>query len=115
MAQGPNWRTNGNNISSTDVIGSNNAQDLRIISNGTQKAVITTSGNVGIGTASPANTLEVSGSTSKTGNFINTSVSEMNYGLFTSCNNTAGYGIGMRAEGGFTGINGLATMPGNGD
>ena len=53
------WGLSGNAATSTDKLGTTNAQDLRIVTNGTQKAVLTTEGKLGIGTNFPNNYISV--------------------------------------------------------
>ena len=51
----------GNDVLSTLVIGTNTDQDLVFETNGTTKMIITSGGNIGIGTLTPAVTFEVNG------------------------------------------------------
>jgi len=55
------WKLGGNNISSANYIGTNNAQPFVIKTNGSEKARITTTGKVGINTNAPTSTLDVAG------------------------------------------------------
>jgi hypothetical protein len=58
------WSLSGNSAGANDYIGTSNAQNLRFYTNGTQKMVLDTSGNLGIGIASPGtNKLYVNGDT----------------------------------------------------
>jgi hypothetical protein len=61
IMQGQNWKTAGNAAMNPDFLGTTNAQDLRIRTNNTQKVIVTTTGNVGIGTTLPGARLEVNG------------------------------------------------------
>ncbi|MEO6252206.1 MAG: tail fiber domain-containing protein [Ferruginibacter sp.] len=74
-----------------------------------------TQGNVGIGTTTPTYPLDVSGNTARTGNFVNTAASQFYSGVYGSCNNTAGYGTGVKGEGGFIGVFGKSNFIGAGD
>jgi hypothetical protein len=47
------WDTAGNNIGSNAFLGSTSAEPLRIRTNNVEKMIITTDGNVGIGTPTP--------------------------------------------------------------
>ncbi len=66
-AAGKKWSTQGNSVSSSDVFGTTNNQDLRIVTNGQQRMVITADGKVGIGTAAPTTELDVNGVITATG------------------------------------------------
>ncbi len=68
-AAGQKWSTQGNVADPDYALGTLNSEDLRIITEGTQKMVVTTSGNVGIGVANPSTKLHVDGViTAKGGN-----------------------------------------------
>ena len=58
------WSLSGNSVGANDYIGTSNGQNLRFNTNGSQKMVLDTSGNLGIGIASPGtNKLFVNGDT----------------------------------------------------
>ncbi|MCU0434002.1 MAG: T9SS type A sorting domain-containing protein [Bacteroidia bacterium] len=59
------WLLTGNSAGAADFIGTNNLQDFRFRTNGTQKMVLTTGGTLGINTTAPLATrrLHVTGST----------------------------------------------------
>jgi hypothetical protein len=54
------WSLTGNSITGTEFLGTTNAQPLVIRTNNTERMRITATGNVGIGTASPTERLQVS-------------------------------------------------------
>jgi hypothetical protein len=72
-------------------------------------------GNVGIGTATPVNTLDVRGNSVSTGNFVNTSTFLNSVGVQGSCNNTPNYGYGIIGYGGQIGVLGQASLTGTGN
>ena len=72
-------------------------------------------GKVGIGTLTPANTLDVSGNLSYTGNFVNTAAATDNAGIRGTCNVTPFYGYGVVGNGGYRGVDGAAILAGTGD
>lgn len=55
------WNTNGNTASKSFRLGTNNNISLRFYTNGSQKAIITPSGNVGFGVEYPTQAFEVAG------------------------------------------------------
>lgn len=57
----------GNSFLETATLGTTDNFDLRVITNNTEKARVTASGNVGIGTASPTSKLHVAGTANITG------------------------------------------------
>src|SRR6185503_16182851 len=69
-------------------------------------------GKVGIGTT-PAYTLDVTSSSQRTVNIVNTTTLN-NVGLVTSCNNTPNKGRGIEAYGGEAGVSGYAIVSGVG-
>jgi hypothetical protein len=64
---GSGWLLSGNTATSTNYIGTNNAQDLRFYTEGSQKMVVKTNGFVGIGTTAPQNKLHIEGEESGEG------------------------------------------------
>jgi|GEM_PF-3380016 len=54
------WLRAGNTASAGDIIGTLNAVDFRIFTNGSERMRVSAAGNVGIGTLSPAHRLDVS-------------------------------------------------------
>ncbi|MCS7177567.1 MAG: tail fiber domain-containing protein [Candidatus Kapabacteria bacterium] len=60
-AWGQNWSLTGNSLTGTEVLGSTNAQPLRLITNNTERMRILDNGNVGIGLTAPGQRLVVAG------------------------------------------------------
>jgi hypothetical protein len=61
------WLLGGNTLTSVQTLGTLSSHDLPIITAGTEKVRITTTGNVGIGTSTPAQKLHVVGNVQFTG------------------------------------------------
>ena len=53
------WDQNGNNVSSLKYLGTNSGFDLPLYVNGTEKARFMTSGELGLGTTTPASWLHI--------------------------------------------------------
>jgi hypothetical protein len=108
------WSLTGNaGTLSSNFIGTTDYKPLKIRTNNLVRMTVSNAGKVGIGITSPAHTLDVRGNTEKTGNFVNTATGVDNYGVYGSCNNTPYYGTGVRGEGGFIGVFGSASLPGD--
>ena len=56
---GQSWRTTGNNISISEFLGTTNNRDLKILTDNIERMVITSNGDVGIGTTNPTSMLSV--------------------------------------------------------
>ena len=56
---GSSWSLTGNATGANDFVGTTNAQNLRLFTNNTQKAVLTTEGNLGVGTSNPISKLSI--------------------------------------------------------
>jgi hypothetical protein len=56
---GSGWLLTGNAIGGTEFLGTTNNNDLRFRTNNTQKMVLTSAGQLGIGTATPVNAAEI--------------------------------------------------------
>jgi hypothetical protein len=75
---GQKWSVNGNGVNGNNFLGTTNNQDLILKSNGVEGMRLQPNGNVGIGTTTPAATLDVAGSfrfsngTEQTGYFLGT-------------------------------------------
>ena len=69
---------------------------------------------VGIGNNNPAYTLDVTGNSYTTGNFVNTSTAFNNVGVLGSCNNTPDIGYGIMGLGGGRGVVGHSFLAGAG-
>ncbi len=72
-------------------------------------------GNVGIGTTTPVNILDVTGNSGSAGNFVNTSTLLNSTGVFGSCYVNANNGYGILGQGGKVGVFGQASLSGTGD
>ncbi|MEP6673935.1 MAG: hypothetical protein ABJA78_02225 [Ferruginibacter sp.] len=72
--------------------------------------VIAPGGNIGIGTVSPLSSakLHLESSLSYTLYVKNNTTNTSNWGIYSSCLNGPGFGIGIRAEGSYTGVAGEA-------
>lgn len=93
------WGLSGNTATSTDKLGTTNAQDLRFVTNNTQKAVLTTNGNVGIGTGIPSHRLRV-----ETQSEFETPVDRLQLLLHNRSTNNESFG-GLGISAGNTGTN----------
>lgn len=70
--------------------------------------------NVGIGISDPHYKVDASGSTTRTGSFVNNVTNEDYVGLFASCDQTPNYGYGLSGNGGWIGVEGNALLSGPG-
>ncbi len=69
FSQGTPWITTGNNTTGGEVFGSTSAQNLNIITSNTQRmTILGTNGNIGIGSASPLQLLDIAGNTTISSN-----------------------------------------------
>lgn len=68
--------------------------------------------NLGIGNYTPAYKLDVRSNAVYAGNFNNNSTDLHYIGLNATCNNSPGFGYGLRGSGGYAGVYGEATLPG---
>ncbi len=74
-----------------------------------------TNSRLGIGTPTPAVSLDVTGNGFRVANFINTSATALNfYGVYGSSEVTPNYGFGVRGDGGSVGVYGSADLAGSG-
>jgi hypothetical protein len=64
---GSGWLLTGNTATAANFIGTNNSQDLRFNTEGTQKMVVKTTGYVGIGTNTPDSRFAIEGTSGLTG------------------------------------------------
>ncbi len=60
-ASGGTWNVTGNTITGSQYLGSSNAAALRIRTDNTERMVVATNGNIGIGTAAPTSSLDIHG------------------------------------------------------
>jgi trimeric autotransporter adhesin len=99
-------------IGANAQVGSSNSMVLGSIAgvNGATESV-----NVGIGTTTPSNTLDVSGNTVTVGNFISIADSSYFTGVTGKCRITPNYGHGVDGYGGSIGVAGYATLVGIGN
>ena len=93
------WGLSGNAATSTDKLGTTNAQDLRFITNATQKAVLTIEGKLGIGTTIPSQRMHV-----ETQSDLNTPLDRLQLKLHNSSTNNESFG-GLGISAGNSGTN----------
>jgi hypothetical protein len=110
------WSLTGNAPSGTDFLGTTNLQDLRIFTNNTQKAVITTLGDLGLGIANPLHRLSITGN-EPTGDrrfFINlrndASTSTSAVGIRLSAGSPSSFSLLSHTSPTYTGISGFPSM-----
>lgn len=122
IATNNSWLLSGNTAAAANYIGTNNAIDFRLYSNGLERMTIESNGNIGIRTATPANMLHMNNGGAAVGAtsmayFENTDVSGVALNG-TNTNATSGYnaieGINNYNETGFipAGVFGLAIYNG---
>lgn len=78
------WKMNGNNASGNDYIGTNTSSPLIFKTDQSERFRITPEGNVGIGTSSPAEKLEVVGNTKVSGTLFTNDLDVSGTTRFTS-------------------------------
>ena len=98
------WALTGNSISGSEFLGTTNNQPLVVRTNNVERLRVTSGGNVGIGTSSPTQTLEVVGTAAISGN---TSV-----GSNLSVTGSATVGSGLTVSSGGASITGNSTVNG---
>ena len=88
-----NWKITGNAASAGQFIGTTNSQDLRFNTEGSQKMVVKTNGNIGIGTNTPTHRLRVETITD-----ANNPIDRLQMSLHnSSINNESFAGLGISA------------------
>jgi hypothetical protein len=75
--QADGWNRSGNVLSATDFLGSTNNQPLVFKTNGTEGLRLATNSNVGVGTSSPSEKLEVTGNVKVSGKVMTTRISPL--------------------------------------
>ena len=87
------WLLNGNTTNSTNYFGTNNSDDLRLYTEGSQKMVVKVNGNVGIGTNAPTHRLRVESNTD-----VEAPINRLQMSLHNrSTNNESFAGLGISA------------------
>jgi len=92
------WQVAGNAATTGNVLGTTNAQPLILTTNGVQRAIILSSGNVGIGTTTPSYTLDVTGTGHFTGALLIGGLTIGTYSL-PSTDGTNGYYLSTNGSG----------------
>jgi hypothetical protein len=83
----------GNSFGATALLGTNDNQSLAFETSGSVRVFVSSSGNVGIGTSTPAQKLTVSGAIYSNNAFVSTAVWPQTIGFNTVGSLTAGVGI----------------------
>jgi hypothetical protein len=84
------WVFGGNSVTSLQKIGTTSNFDFSVITNNVERMRVTSTGNVGIGTATPTSTLQVAGSLSMPIATKTASYTVLSSDHTIECNNTAG-------------------------
>ncbi len=88
LASNRAWKFDGNTISSSDFLGTNNAEDLVLKTNGSEKVRVKTDGKVGIGTINPDARLQVTGDNNT---YLNVGTDDTYQGTISLFGNPTGY------------------------
>jgi len=110
-ASSQNWLIAGNsNTTGTNFIGTKNPQPLIFKTNNIEFMRITNNSQLGIGIINPTYCLQIQNPKFSRSISINNNFSgnEDRIGVYSSSVNAPGYGIGIRAYGGFIGLHGTA-------